>query len=92
MEGEIVREVNAAEWPWQRYYEARTFYGFCKRYPPPVGEDDSIVNIGLFSAEKIKIPEISDGNRFPVLPDNEGCGEWKLSDWAKERLEDEEKE
>ena len=33
-------------------YTSQLFYGFCKRYPPVVGQDDSFVNIGLFSVKK----------------------------------------
>jgi hypothetical protein len=89
IEGKIISSITLDDGK-RDVFTTHMFYGFCERYPPTVGQDDSIVNIGLFSVKKISIPKITDGCRFPVLPENQGCGEWKLSQWGKERLEKEE--
>ena len=89
MEGKIIKGFEENGVVVDTYNDHR-FYGFCKRYPPVIGDEDSVIKkIGLFSSSNTKIRKILDGYRFPVLPNNEWCGEWKLSQWGKERLKKE---
>lgn len=87
MEGKIRRTYKEEGVPVESYYD-HIFYGFCKRYPPVIREEDSVLKIGLFSIKNNKIHNILDGYRFPVLHNKEWCGEWKLSGWVKKREED----
>jgi len=90
MEGKI-HQVYKEEGEVMDSYRTHKFYGFCKRYPPVIGEMDSVLKIGFFSLKNIKLHQLLNGYRFPILPHEERCGEWKLSDWGKERLEEEKK-
>lgn len=67
-------------------YNVHIFYGFCKRYPPAWPESDSITRIGLFTRTNTKTPGILSGYRFPFLPHDEQCGEWKQDKWVSEVL------
>lgn len=90
MEGKI-HQVYKEGGEFKDSYMTHKFYGFCKRYPPVIGEMDSIMKIGLFSIKNIKIPQLLTGYRFPILHHEEKCGEWKMSQWGKERLEKEQR-
>lgn len=85
MEGKIIRTYKE-EGEIKDTYNDHVFYGYCKRFPPLLLESDSILKIGLFSATNTKKPKMLSAYRFPILPHEEQCGEWKQSDWARELL------
>jgi hypothetical protein len=67
-------------------YNEYIFYGYCKRFPPTLPESDSITKKGIFSSKNIKTPRLLPGYIFPVLPQEEVCGEWKQSSRVKDLL------
>lgn len=83
MEGKITKAYEE-DGRTEGSYNVYMFYGFCKRFPPTCPESDSISRIGLFSITNVKIPRILSGYRFPILPHEERCGEWKQDEWVKE--------
>lgn len=85
MEGKIIR-LHKEYGQIKDTYNDHMFYGFCKRFPPTWPESDSKTRIGLFSITNVKMPKVLSGYRFPFLPHEEQCGEWKQGEWVKEVL------
>lgn len=85
MEGKIIKAFEE-DGQIADTYNTHVFYGFCKRFPPASLESDSTTRSGLFSRVNCKTPKVLAGYRFPFLPHEEQCGEWKQSEWAREEL------
>ena len=83
IEGKTVR-VYKEKGQFVDSYTTYEFYGFCKRYPPSLVDQDSIIRFrSIFSLENVKLPNILLRNAFPVMPHEQWCGEWKQDEWAK---------
>lgn len=90
MEGKIIRTYEE-DGQTQGMYNVHMFYGFCKRFPPTWPESDSITRIGLFITTNVKTPRVLSAYRFPFLPHEEECGEWKQGEWVREVLSEKQK-
>ena len=90
MKGEIIRPYEEDGQIVDTYTD-HIFYGFCKRFPPTWPESDSITKIRLLSIINVKRPRLVTGYRFPVLPHEEWCGEWKQDKWVTEVLSEKQK-
>ena len=91
MEGKIIRAYKE-DGEIRDTYRDHLFYGYCKRFPPDLLESDSTLEIGLFSIKNRKTPKILTPYRFPILPHEQHCGEWKQAEWAREELSERQKE
>ena len=92
MEGKIIKAYREDGEIKDTYNEHR-FFGFCKRYPPSLMQGNSIIKFNsLLSLKNIKVPMILSGYKFPVMPHDEWCGEWKQGEWVADFMADKAKE
>lgn len=90
MEGKIIKAYKENGEIKDTYNDYK-FYGYCKRFPPALLESDSVLKIGFFSITNVKIPGILSGYRFPIMPHEEKCGEWKQDEWVRKMLSERQK-
>ncbi len=88
IKGKIIKPYRESGKVIDVYSDSR-FYGWCKRFPPSAPSkriEYSILHIIiklLLSHNHKYISEF----RFPVMPHDECCGEWKKDQWVDERIE-----
>jgi hypothetical protein len=70
-------------------YNDYQFYGWCKRMPPTIKVNYSILGIrSLFSKLIRHIPKFIAENSFPAMPHDEWCGEWVKDSWVDDHVEE----
>jgi hypothetical protein len=66
-------------------YKSHTFYGYCKRYPPRLMEQNSYeVGRSILYRLNILKPRVLPVFIFPIIAHNQLCGEYKQSAWIEE--------
>ena len=64
-------------------YSSHEFYGWCKRYPPQPKRKYSIIGFrSLFTLVNRTISQKVSSYDFPLISQDDSCGEWRKDDWV----------
>jgi len=90
LEGNIIKPVKE-EGEIIDSYQDHQFFGWCKRYPPIIKNNYSILRIrSIFSRLATHVPKLISEFGYPLMPHDECCGEWGKDLWVDKRLNEEE--